>query len=105
MSLEALEGRELLSVAPGQSSRHHTHHAHHVHHMRHVQTAARMATATVVTDKLDYSPGQNALITGSGFAPNEQVRVQVLHTDGTPNTASEHEPWIVRADHSGAFHT
>ncbi len=105
MSLEALEGRELLSVAPGQSSRHHAHHAHHVHHMRHAETAARMATATVVTDKLDYSPGQNALIIGSGFAPNEQVRLQVLHTDGTPNTASEHEPWIVRADHSGAFHT
>lgn len=105
MSLEALEGRELLSVAPVPSSRHHAHHAHHVHHMRHVQVAARMAVATVVTDKLDYSPGQNALITGSGFAPNEQVRVQVLHTDGTPNTASEHEPWIVRADNSGAFHT
>lgn len=105
MSLEALEGRELLSVAPGQSSRHHAHHSHHVHHMRHVQAAVRMATATVVTDKLDYSPGQNALITGSGFAANEQVRVQVLHTDGTPNTATEHQPWIVRADRSGTFHT
>jgi hypothetical protein len=107
MSLEALEGRELLSVAPGLASRHahHVHHVDHVNHMRHLQVAARMATATVVTDKLDYQPGQNALITGSGFARNEQVRLQVLHTDGTPNTAAEHQPWIVRADNSGSFHT
>lgn len=105
MSFEALEGRELLSVAPGQSSRHQIHHAHHVHHIRHVQTAARIATATVVTDKLDYQPGQNAQITGGGFAPHEQVRLQVLHTDGTPNTAPEHQPWIVRADSHGSFET
>ena len=60
---------------------------------------------TVSTDRLDYLPGQLASITGTGFGAHELVRVQVLHIDGTPNTAPEHRPWVVRADKNGTIHT
>src|SRR5262245_15935855 len=58
-------------------------------------------SATVVTDKPDYAPGSTAIITASGFQPGETVQLQVLHTDGLPNTDSNgnyldgHAPWSV----------
>ncbi|EAZ89108.1 SdrD B-like domain-containing protein [Crocosphaera chwakensis] len=37
--------------------------------------------ATVTTDKLDYSPGETAIITATGFAVGETVEFQVNHID------------------------
>ncbi len=72
-----------------------------------VQSAgfSHRAVATVTTDRQDYLPGQRAILKGHGFAPNEHVRVQVLHIDGTPNAAPEHQPWVVRADSTGSIRT
>ncbi|MEY2408498.1 MAG: hypothetical protein QOF48_1168 [Verrucomicrobiota bacterium] len=65
--------------------------------------SATLFGATVATDMEDYSPGVTALISGSGFAPGETVRLQVLHADGTPSTGSEHDPWTVIANTSGTI--
>src|SRR5262245_39521264 len=54
-----------------------------------------MLTATVATGQIDYSPGETAFISGSGFEIGETIQLQVLHTDGTPNTGEGHEPWYV----------
>src|ERR1700704_387618 len=74
--IEELEERQLLSVAPielrgaaaprlGRTHpAHHSHHVHHVRHLRSVLRAAAAARASVSTDRADYRPGQNALITG-----------------------------------------
>jgi preprotein translocase subunit SecB len=51
--------------------------------------------ATVTTDKDDYPPGATAIITGENFDPGEIIELQVLHTDGIPNTGGGHEPWQV----------
>src|SRR5579872_4173635 len=67
------------------------------------------AQATVKTDQLDYPPGSTVYITGSGFAPNEQVTLQVLHTDTTSvtddATSPAHQPWTVSADANGNIST
>jgi protocatechuate 3,4-dioxygenase beta subunit len=51
--------------------------------------------ATVTTDLDDYPPGSTAIIYGENFDPGETVELQVLHTDGIPNTGGGHEPWQV----------
>ena len=61
--------------------------------------------ATVRTDKVDYQPGETADIQGSDFHPNEPIRVQVLHADGTKEGGSGHEPWFVFSDEQGKFST
>ena len=61
--------------------------------------------AKVTTDKPDYSPGQTAIITGSGFWPNEIVTLQVVHIDGGEEGSAGHEPWNVAADGDGNFTT
>jgi hypothetical protein len=94
---EPLEGRELLSSTVALS-------AHQIH-LAHLSAVARTPQAIVLTNKLDYRPGERAAITGSGFLPREYVRLQVLHIDGTPNTAPSHQPWTVRADARGSFQT
>src|SRR5688572_28413729 len=57
------------------------------------------STATVTTDKLDYSPGQTATISGTGFAPGETVRV-MIHED--PHTPQE-RGFDAVADANGKF--
>ncbi|MDB5330308.1 MAG: hypothetical protein JWP03_1459 [Phycisphaerales bacterium] len=98
--IELLEARQLLSAAhtptPQSSAPLHSVSFAHV---------APAAPATVVTNQSDYLPGQIATITGTGFGAGEKVRLQVLHIDGTPNTASEHRPWTVRAGTDGTFTT
>jgi hypothetical protein len=51
--------------------------------------------ATVTTDLDDYLPGATAIITGENFEPGETIELQVLHTDGIPNTGGGHDPWQV----------
>ncbi|HZI89981.1 MAG TPA: HYR domain-containing protein, partial [Candidatus Polarisedimenticolia bacterium] len=63
------------------------------------------AQATLTTDKADYYPGEVAILTGSGFAPGEEVAIQVLHHDATPDSGEAHAAWSVAADESGSFTT
>ena len=73
--------------------------------MRH-QEAARTATATVVTDQLDYQPGQNAVITGNGFNPNEQVRFfRSSIPTARPTPLRNISPGSCRTDRRGTFQT
>ncbi|TXE03421.1 MBG domain-containing protein, partial [Algoriphagus aquimarinus] len=68
---------------------------------------AQGGTATVTTDKNDYSPGSTAIITGLGFQPGEEVDLHVYHADGDPlgSDPGYHEPWTVIADANGEFTT
>src|SRR6476619_5489495 len=65
--------------------------------------AQTTTTATVSTDKLDYPPGSEVIITGSGFQPNETVTLQVLHEGETGDNATSgaHAPWTVSTDANG----
>ncbi len=51
--------------------------------------------AWVVTNRHDYAPGDNAVITGGHFQVGETIQLQVLHTDGTTNTGGGHDSWYV----------
>ncbi len=68
-------------------------------------TSFAQAQATLISDKDDYAPGTTATLTGSGFQAGEQVKMQVLHADGTPATGADHDPWYVTADANGNFVT
>jgi len=65
--------------------------------------------ASVTTDRDDYSPGQTAYITGSGFQAGEAVVLQIVYVDsGLKNESaasfadhSGHDPWTVVANSSG----
>jgi len=67
--------------------------------------AVAQSVATVQTDKADYAPGETAQITGAGFAPGEEVTLQVIHTNGTDEGGAGHSPWGVTADSAGGFST
>src|SRR5581483_12270175 len=58
-------------------------------------------SANVWTDRLDYSPGDMAVITGNGFQMGETVELQVLHIDGTANADADHQPWQVADGYRG----
>jgi hypothetical protein len=88
--VEALEERQFLSAVVATP------------HARHTPTPL---VASVTTDKSDYRPGERAKITGPGYRARENVRLQVLHTDGTPDTAPQHRAWVVQADAHGIFQT
>src|SRR5579871_1501377 len=66
-------------------------------------SAAGPISAVVVTDKLQYSGGQTAVISGWGFVANEIVTLQVLHTNLIPPGGSGNTPWTVAADANGRF--
>ncbi|NOT32013.1 MAG: hypothetical protein HOP15_16325 [Planctomycetes bacterium] len=63
------------------------------------------AQTVLTSDQAVYTPGSNAELTGSGFAPDESVTLQVVHADGSPSTGPEHAPWSVAADAGGGFVT
>src|SRR5439155_2893911 len=63
-----------------------------------------LLSAWVATDKSDYAPGETVLITGGEFSALETVNLQVLHTDGRPNTGEAYQPWQVVSDVTGGFH-
>jgi len=68
---------------------------------------AAMLSAVVSTDTLDYAPGDTVYIEGSGFSPNESVRVQVHYQVGLPDpeNAQYYEPWTVTATAMGDVST
>ncbi|MFO0900287.1 MAG: MBG domain-containing protein [Pirellulales bacterium] len=66
-------------------------------------------SATVGVDKVDYAPGETALITasndeqaGGDFAAGETVKFQVTRTDGIEDYPSGNLPWFV-TDGVGGF--
>src|SRR5687767_15925276 len=64
--------------------------------------------ATLITDKPDYAPLSNAVFTGAGFAPNENVVLKVKNLTQLCNTVtadSSYLPWTVTADANGEFVT
>jgi Prealbumin-like fold domain len=63
-------------------------------------TAPAEAAATIRTDKFDYQPGETALITGTGFAPGENVTLEVDHANGLVD-GDGHLPFTVLADGNG----
>ena len=72
------------------------------------QTETIVQTATVTSDKPDYAPLSNAVFTGSGFAPNEDVVLKVKNMTqpcGTVSADSSYIPWTVKADADGNFVT
>jgi hypothetical protein len=71
-------------------------------------TTSVFGQATVTTDKPDYAPRSNAVFTGSGFAPGEDVVLKVknlFQPCHTVNPDSSYLAWAVTADASGAFVT
>jgi len=58
------------------------------------------AASSVATDQSNYGAGDTAIINSSGFLAGETVQFQVLHTDGSSNSGSDHAPWQV-TDTSG----
>src|SRR6266545_2143713 len=65
----------------------------------------RRLMALVTTDQADYHYGDVATINGSEFAPNEQVQLQVVHTEGTEgsNADPQNAPWTIETDAEGNF--
>ena len=68
-----------------------------------IGTAGAALGQALTADKSDYAPGETATLTGSGFAAGEDVVVQVLHGDATPDSGADHETWAVVADENGEF--
>src|SRR5262245_37613001 len=52
----------------------------------------RLLAADVWTDKLDYAPGETAIISGSGFAVGETIHLEVTRVDGTQQGTPDN-PW------------
>lgn len=65
-----------------------------------VAQAAFRRVALVWTDKLDYQPSETAFIAGQGFAPSEDVVLQVTHTSGARD-GNGHEPFVTTSDADG----
>src|SRR5262245_16683022 len=63
----------------------------------------RYLFTAISTDQSDYVFGQTALISGSEFAPDEMVQLQVRHTAGTEgsNDDPQNQAWTVQADATG----
>jgi hypothetical protein len=65
--------------------------------------AVPLHAADVFTDRPDYPPGDTAIITGTGFWPDEVVTVQVTHLDGETPQNEAYEPWDVMTNGYGIF--
>ncbi len=58
---------------------------------------------SLVSDSIDYQPGSTAIFTGTGFLPNEQVRIKVTLL-GTPvGYGPAYDPFTVTANAQGSF--
>ncbi|TRX29811.1 HYR-like domain-containing protein [Flavobacterium gawalongense] len=70
--------------------------------------SAAFGQASVTSDKPDYPPLSNAVFTGVGFSPNENVLLKVENLTKPINTTSgdsSYSPWTVTADADGTFIT
>src|SRR5262245_66482269 len=66
---------------------------------------AQEETNQVRTNEPGQVAGQQVLIIGTGFAPNEVVDLDVVHADGTAEPGMGHAPFSVVAGSDGAFVT
>src|SRR5262245_35244192 len=66
---------------------------------------AQEETNQVRTNEPGQVAGQQVLIIGLGFAPNEVVDLDVVHADGTAESGMGHAPFSVVAGSDGAFVT
>src|SRR5262245_7921706 len=62
-----------------------------------LEQAASGEAATVEADKPDYSPGETALLSGSGWAPNEGIAIHIECTCGCSDDL------LATADDGGGF--
>jgi uncharacterized repeat protein (TIGR01451 family) len=60
-----------------------------------------LRVADIGTDKADYYPGETVLISGRGFAPNELIKLQVVHANGQIEGGPGHDPFYATADAAG----
>jgi hypothetical protein len=61
---------------------------------------------TITTNQLDYFPGEEVIITGTGFSPDETITLQIVHTADDPRdneTHIAHAPWSTVADANGSI--
>src|SRR5262245_36739318 len=58
---------------------------------------------TLTSDQPDYSPGNIATFTGTGFQPGETVTLVVNHFNHPADSNICHAPWTVVADADGDF--
>ena len=65
-----------------------------------IATVLAQTACTIVTDKADYSPGEVAQITGTGWEPGEIVDLLLTKSCGCPGTS-----WSVNADANGNIAT
>jgi len=63
--------------------------------------ALNSSAASVTTDKLDYAPGTIVIVSGTGWRPNERVRL-LFHEDPHVDTENPHD-FTVEADANGNF--
>jgi Secretion system C-terminal sorting domain len=63
---------------------------------------AQLFAEHLSTNQLDYAPGDSVIISGSGFWPNESIRLEVVNIN-TPGYGDSGGPWFVSADATGAF--
>jgi len=61
--------------------------------------------AELITDQLDYQPGDTVYIIGTGFAPGETVFLQVINGSGEGLSGPWGEPWTALADQDGTVLT
>jgi len=61
--------------------------------------------AEVFTDRPDYPPGDEVIITGLDFAANEVVTVQVTFLNGNTPATPDYDAWNVTANSFGNFET
>lgn len=59
------------------------------------------ASPSVSTEDPVYAGGDELMIRGQGFAPDEPVMISVVHADGTAEPGMGHEPFAATADGSG----
>jgi len=67
--------------------------------------AKKTQLPVLASDQPDYGPGTLAILSGSGFFPNELVTLLVTHEDGSLPDSGGHEPWQVAANDGGRFTT
>ena len=59
------------------------------------------ASPSVSTEDPVYAGGDELMIRGQGFAPDEPLMISVVHADGTAEPGMGHEPFAATADGSG----
>ncbi|MGH9783682.1 MAG: hypothetical protein ACRD88_05805 [Terriglobia bacterium] len=58
---------------------------------------------SLATDHTAYKAGETVTISGRGFAPNENVAFQVVHSNGRHEPSGGHDRVSLLADGTGAF--